>query len=615
MTKLSSKDTELDGAGIPNELIRSPIHRKYRLTSVIKEDFQGMLYKSARRSDGVNLTVKLLSSDFCILTELIGKVDHSRITRVHDHIIDKAGLQAVVFKMPAGRCLTELTADASTMTEGEAVSAALQLLSAIHAVHWCDELVGNLHSDSIYLSRDIHDNLELELLNVGIGCADNAVIQPYYQAPEQISGTSANHRADIWAAGVILYEMLFGQRPFEGESRYEIGGEILLKDPSYQNTWTNIPDDLTAVVRRALMKDPGRRYDNVSSMISALLPFQAEFKEPMSEAASAAIRDSYPPPGEGKKPVSRRSLASKPIEKLTKGLKSITPGVKSLADIRRSADPDPASAPKKFATPLPAVRSKLTKKTMLGIPAISLPEKRYQPRRIDPEPSSPSPSPWGDGRRNPLSTLPVDEAPYGDLSDKDASSVEPSRLIQAAGIASDTLKSLWIKNKRVAVIAGAAVVAVVVTLSLVLGEEAPAREGDAPLPGAGHEAPTPPPAAETPATPPPAEPVEPAAEPLPESVVLTINGLPAKAVITINDEEVTSPVTLPYSQEPVEITFKKRGFETQVMSFVPRQDTILDISMEKRERPVKRSVHRKTKKNDGKPKTSSNNLADNPFGD
>ena len=181
----------------------------------------------------------------------------------------------------------------------------------------------------------------------------------------------------------------------------------------------------------------------------------------------------------------------------------------------------------------------------------------------------------------------------------------------AVGTAADTLKSLWIKNKRATVIAGAGIVAVIVTLSFVFGGEDTARESSAPTPQVIRKAP---PQPSAPVSPTPARPASPAEEPPPETVTLTINGLPERTVIEIDDEKVTSPVTLPYAKEPVEITFMRRGFKTLVTSFVPEKDTILDISMEKRERPVKRVGNRKTKKDASKPKTPSNNLADNPFG-
>ncbi len=612
MIKLNSKDRKSVGTNIPGEIIRSPIHRKYRLTSVLKEDFLGVLYKSAKKTSGVNLGVKVLRPDFFIATDLIGKVDHSRIASVHDHMIDKSGLQAVVFRPPTGQCLSDLTREAHETTEGEAVSAVLQLLSALHAVHWCDEIVGNLHSDSIYLSRDQHDNLELQLINVGIGCFDDALEQPYYQAPEQISGSGTDHRVDIWAAGIILYEMLFGKRPFKGKTRYEIGGEILLKEPSYQSTWSNIPDDLIDVIKRALMKDPLRRYDNVSNMISDLLPFQAEFKEPMSDEASAAVKDSYPPPGVGRRPPSK-SLARKPIEKLTQGLKSITPGGRSLAEMRRGKNDAENQQPKKFATPLPAVKTRLNKQTMLGMPPVSVPPRTSnaaaQPLEnsvvVSKQVSVPPVS-----RKiidNTSKMVPVSVIPQ---------SVVPESPTEALSVLLVSLGVL-LRSKAVLAVLGGVVALIVLLVFLIGGEDAP-RDVPRAAPAA-----TPPEKTATVKAPIAALPLPPApssASPettspvTPGEVTITINGLPRHTSILIGDKRVSSPITLPYSTEPVALSFRHRGYKSHVETVIPKEDATLEVSLEKKEKTDK-WVRRKGKKDGSKPAAASENLADNPFGE
>ena len=91
-----------------------------------------------------------------------------------------------------------------------------------------------------------------------------------YIAPEQARGRPADKRADIWAFGVVLYEMLTGTRAFEGETATEILGAVIHKDPD----WTRLPADLPAavrlVLRQCLHKDPMNRLRDMGDVRLAL---------------------------------------------------------------------------------------------------------------------------------------------------------------------------------------------------------------------------------------------------------------------------------------------------------------------------------------------------------
>ena len=86
---------------------------------------------------------------------------------------------------------------------------------------------------------------------------------PHYAAPEQINGRVKDERTDIWQLGVILYELVTGILPFNGDSMVEIGMNIATKDP--QRPSEIIPDAkvIDAVVMKCLQKDPEKRYQSV----------------------------------------------------------------------------------------------------------------------------------------------------------------------------------------------------------------------------------------------------------------------------------------------------------------------------------------------------------------
>ena len=102
---------------------------------------------------------------------------------------------------------------------------------------------------------------------------------PYAMAPEQVRGEVADGRTDVWALGVLLYELATGARPFSGASVPELLSSILTKPPSPPS---RVPVQLTAVITRCLEKDPARRYQRADEVRAALEAIAAGTAAPWS---------------------------------------------------------------------------------------------------------------------------------------------------------------------------------------------------------------------------------------------------------------------------------------------------------------------------------------------
>jgi len=89
-----------------------------------------------------------------------------------------------------------------------------------------------------------------------------------YMAPEQLRGQPADARSDIWALGVVLYEMAGGQRPFQGQTGYELTSAVLKEAPAPLPP--AVPAPLTAVIDRCLVKEPAERYQRAAEVQAAL---------------------------------------------------------------------------------------------------------------------------------------------------------------------------------------------------------------------------------------------------------------------------------------------------------------------------------------------------------
>jgi serine/threonine protein kinase len=96
-----------------------------------------------------------------------------------------------------------------------------------------------------------------------------------YMSPEQTQGTEVDHRADIWAFGVVLYEMLAGDRPFKGDYEQAVMYSIMNDDPEpIKKLNSAVPPELQQIVNRALQKKPESRYSSAAKMLKDLKGYQ-----------------------------------------------------------------------------------------------------------------------------------------------------------------------------------------------------------------------------------------------------------------------------------------------------------------------------------------------------
>ncbi|HYN63061.1 MAG TPA: PASTA domain-containing protein, partial [Candidatus Limnocylindrales bacterium] len=107
----------------------------------------------------------------------------------------------------------------------------------------------------------------------------------HYFSPEQARGDEVTGASDVYALGIVLYEMLTGRRPFEGDSAAGVALKRLSEDPPPPSTYRPVPSGLSAIVMRALQREPRDRFPDAGSFAEALRVWQ---KDPAAGAAAAA---------------------------------------------------------------------------------------------------------------------------------------------------------------------------------------------------------------------------------------------------------------------------------------------------------------------------------------
>ena len=106
----------------------------------------------------------------------------------------------------------------------------------------------------------------------GVSMAGEVLGTPVYASPEQLRAEEVDGRSDLWALGVVLYEMVAGIVPFPGPDARSIGMAVLTKEPAALRDWCpEAPPELASTIGKALAKDREERYDSAETLASDLL--------------------------------------------------------------------------------------------------------------------------------------------------------------------------------------------------------------------------------------------------------------------------------------------------------------------------------------------------------
>ncbi len=169
-----------------------------------------------------------------------------------------------------------------------------QAASAVDAVHAQGILHRDIRASNIMLLHDggvklVEFGLARQPGDTTVTLMGASVGEPAYMAPEQLRGQPATPQSDIWALGVLLYEMLAGRPPFDGANFQLTAHQVIMGEPA---PVPMLPESLRAVLARALEKDPAKRYPQAQDMVQALK--EAAGYTPPRETSRSARETSRP---------------------------------------------------------------------------------------------------------------------------------------------------------------------------------------------------------------------------------------------------------------------------------------------------------------------------------
>src|SRR5689334_48515 len=270
----------------------------YLVTQKLGEGGMGSVYLAEHPSIGKKVALKVLHSEFSSNQEVaarffneakaVNDIGHPNIVDIVDFGIIQAGVnreQLVYFIMEylGGVTLAQLIRAESPLPPERALGIALQVADALSASHRCGIVHRDLKPDNIILMQRGRERDFVKLLDFGIAKLTSdqpgsrrtrtgiVMGTPAYMSPEQCEGRgNIDHRTDIYALGIVLYEMLVGRVPFIGEGYGEILVQHLTQPPVPISQYRMMNPHLEAVVMKALEKRADMRYPTMDEMMRAM---------------------------------------------------------------------------------------------------------------------------------------------------------------------------------------------------------------------------------------------------------------------------------------------------------------------------------------------------------
>jgi serine/threonine protein kinase/Tol biopolymer transport system component len=289
----------------------------YRILEALGSGGMGEVYLAQDTRLGRNIALKLLPASFTNDPDRLHRfqqearaasaLNHPNILTIHE-VGEGQGRPYIATELIEGETLRERLSN-GRLSSGAALEIIMQAASALVAAHEVGIIHRDIKPENIMLRRDgyvkvldfglaklaerkVASRSDPEALTRMRGNTSPGMVMGTvnYMSPEQARGLSVDERTDIWSLGVVFYEMLSGQTPFQGETPTDVTVAILEREPaSLSAPSRDVPAELDWIVRKALRKDREERYQTVKELLSDLRKVSEEL------AFEAKLERSAPP--------------------------------------------------------------------------------------------------------------------------------------------------------------------------------------------------------------------------------------------------------------------------------------------------------------------------------
>ena len=278
--------------------LRKPVHGSllgdklgnYVLIGELGTGGMGDVYRAINPLIATQVAIKVLNASCASDTsarqrllreaQTVNRIDSTGVVKVSDAGVLLDGRPYIVMELLAGKSLSEHLREVGRLPLAETYRIMLDVLAVVDAAHRASIIHRDLKPPNVFLAMSgrtfVLDFGIAKLLdpggNAGLTSTGATVGTPHYMAPEQVQSREVDARTDVYAAAVVLYEMLVGRRPFEGNSDYEVlSGHVDRRPPPPRALVPEIPQDLQSIVLAGLAKDPANRFQTAAAMRTALM--------------------------------------------------------------------------------------------------------------------------------------------------------------------------------------------------------------------------------------------------------------------------------------------------------------------------------------------------------
>ena len=287
-------------------LLGSSLVARYELRAVLGRGGMGEVYEAVDRQLNRTVAVKILRPElaadrrfparFRREARTVAGLSHAGIVAVYD-VGEDDGNTFIVMELVAGRTVGDLIGSESPLDPGRVARIGMSAAQALAHAH----SRGVVHRDVAPGNLMVTAGDEVKVLDFGIARAARGSARPgsgtargtvAYVAPEQLSGHTPDHRADIYGLGAVLYELATGRAPFTGATAEEVAERARTEIPIAPGVLAGVPASLSDAIQRCLAKDPADRPSDAGTLAELLwraaLASPPTERTPESGAASTA---------------------------------------------------------------------------------------------------------------------------------------------------------------------------------------------------------------------------------------------------------------------------------------------------------------------------------------
>jgi serine/threonine protein kinase len=327
-------------------LVGTTVAGRYKVIKLLGEGGMGQVYLAEHSAIEKRIALKVLRAEYAHKGEIVTRFQQEAISasRIkHPNVLDvfdfgqlENGCFYLAMEFLEGNDLADELSRSRVLTPQRALPIALQICRALSAAHAKGVVHRDMKPENVFLQRTGDGEEIIKIVDFGIAqlkpTNEEAQAEstkhrrltrtgmifgtPEYMAPEQASGKHADLRCDVYAVGIILFELFTGTVPFTGETFLGVLTKHLNDVPPAMRAVfpdLQVSEELESVVQRALAKDPNHRYQNMNELAAALAATpEAQFaglRGPYSQIGGEG-RGSYLPSGVSPSPTAQQFVGN-----------------------------------------------------------------------------------------------------------------------------------------------------------------------------------------------------------------------------------------------------------------------------------------------------------------